>query len=220
MNQGQFSEPGHPPADQPAASASAQKLLRDYLQESAASLLSTIRSYVLRMGLAVGSEVQDIAQEIFQESVVEALTSAERFDHQASPRAWILGIAVNVIKRRKVVLARQFKRETHLGDLTQRYPDVPDEQAVLDKIMPPVTSGPEQIVETHEQAAELLALVSRQDQYILRLAVLEGHQHTSLARELGTTPGTARVRLHRALGRLRVAWKTQQEQRQKGAHNV
>ncbi|GHO78127.1 hypothetical protein KSD_58980 [Ktedonobacter sp. SOSP1-85] len=220
MNLGHFARQKTGPIDQVETPAGAQKLLRDYLQENTASLLGTLRGYVLRMGLAVGAEVQEVALEIFQECVAEALASAERFDLQAPPRAWLLGIAVNIMKRRKVVQAKRFQREELLSNLARRHPNLPDENAVLDYLMPSVTTDPSQIVEADEQAAALLALVSPEDQHILRLAVLEGHQHTSLAQELGTTPGAARVRLHRTLSRLRVAWQEQQEKRQKGDRNV
>lgn len=207
------------PASPAAAFASARKVLEDYLQGDTASLLGTLRSYVLRMGLASGVEVPEVALEVFQESAAEALAHAERFDQQASPRAWLLGIAVNIIKRRLVLRARGFRREESLGHLVRRYPHLPDENAVLDSLLPPETIGPAQIVESSEQARALLALVSPEDQRILRLAVLEGHQHISLAQELGTTPGTARVRLHRALSRLRLAWTAQQEKQEKGTRN-
>jgi DNA-directed RNA polymerase specialized sigma24 family protein len=40
----------------------------------------------------------------------------------------------------------------------------------------------------------------------LRLAVLHDLTGEALAQELGIKPGAARVRLHRALNRLREAW--------------
>jgi len=56
----------------------------------------------------------------------------------------------------------------------------------------------------------MLSLVSKEDQKILRLAILVGMNGVELAQALGTNPGAARVRLHRALGRLQVAWQKQQ----------
>jgi RNA polymerase sigma factor (sigma-70 family) len=201
----------------PTASATShQQYLNDYLQEHSASLLSTLQSYVLRMGLAAGPMMREIVQEVFQESVVEALASIERYNPQMPLRPWFLGIAVNVIKRRKTLLARRFQREISLGQLAGQHPELPNENAILDTLLPPEISGPAQIVEENEEAFALLALVSAEDQQILRLVVLEGHQSISLAQELHTTPGAARVRLHRALSRLRVAWKAQHEEKQKG----
>lgn len=204
----------------PAAFASAEQVLRDFFQSNSTSLFSTLRTYVLRMGLAQGCQVQEIALELFQETVAEALAHADRFDGQGSPMPWLLGIAVNMIKRRKAEQAKRFQREELLADLARRYPDLPDEDAVLDFLIPPVTSGPAEIAEANEEAAAILALVSQEDQHVLRLAVLEGHQHTTLARALGTTPGTARMRLHRALRRLRTAWQAQQDPSQKEVYHA
>jgi RNA polymerase sigma factor (sigma-70 family) len=209
-----FSRSGSNPTT-PATSY--RQFLDDYLQEHSASLLGTLQSYVLRMGLAAGPMMREIAQEVFQESVVEALASIERYNPQMPLRPWFLGIAVNVIKRRKTLLARRFQREVSLGQLAGQHPELPDENAVLDALLPPEMSGPAQIVEANEEAAALLALVSAEDQQILRLVALEGHQPISLAQELHITPGAARVRLHRALSRLRAAWKAQHEEKQKGA---
>lgn len=192
-----------------------QDLLREFLQKNSASVLGVLHIYVQRMGLAWGSQVSEIALEIFQETASEALAHADRFAGDKQPMPLLLGIAANMIRRRKVEQAKRYRREELLSDVARRYPNLADEDALLDTLLPPVTTGPAQIVESNEQAAALLALVSPEDQRILRLAVLDGHQHTSLAQELGTTPGTARMRLHRALSRLRAAWKTQQEKLQK-----
>ncbi|MBX3061605.1 MAG: hypothetical protein KF726_01440 [Anaerolineae bacterium] len=48
-----------------------------------------------------------------------------------------------------------------------------------------------------------MALVSVEDARLLKLAVLHDLDGDELAQELGITAGAARVRLHRALRRLR-----------------
>lgn len=206
--------------NEPAAFTRAQQELRDFLQHNNTSLLSTLHLYVQRMNLARGSQVQEIALEIFQETVTEALAHADRFAGDTQYMPLLLGIAANMIRRRKVERAKRYQREELLSDLSRRYPNLSSEDSVLDLLVQPETTGPAQIVESNEQVAALLALVSPDDQRVLRLAVLDGHQHTTLARELGTTPGTARMRLHRALNRLRAAWKAQQEQPQKGVRHA
>jgi DNA-directed RNA polymerase specialized sigma24 family protein len=60
----------------------------------------------------------------------------------------------------------------------------------------------------------MLALVAPEDQRVLRLAILADFQRETLARELGISPVAARVRLHRALNRLRSAWQEFQLQQQ------
>ena len=61
--------------------------------------------------------------------------------------------------------------------------------------------------------------MSPEDQQLLRLAILEDYEREALARKLGVTPGTARMRLHRALRRLRVAWYEQQTTLVRGESN-
>jgi RNA polymerase sigma-70 factor (ECF subfamily) len=53
--------------------------------------------------------------------------------------------------------------------------------------------------------AALLEHVPVSDREVLRLALIHELDGESLARALGVRPGAARVRLHRALGRLREA---------------
>lgn len=213
MDLRRFAEQGTDPEHRLTAVTGAQQLLSTYIQEHSSALLGILRSYVQRMGLATGPAVSETVLEVFHETVTEALAHAARFNEDITPRAWLLGIAVNVIKRQKTARAKRSQREMSLGDLIRHYPDLPDENAMLDTLLPPVTTGPAQIVEANEQVAALLALVSPEDQHILSLAVLEGYQHIPLAKELGTTPGTARMRLHRALQRLRAAWVEQQSQK-------
>ena len=57
----------------------------------------------------------------------------------------------------------------------------------------------------------LLAALAPDDEHVLRLAIMNGLDGVSLAKALKITPGAARVRLHRALGRLRVVYTRQQE---------
>ncbi|MBA2287547.1 MAG: sigma-70 family RNA polymerase sigma factor, partial [Ktedonobacteraceae bacterium] len=90
------------------------------------------------------------------------------------------------------------------------------ESDLFDQISPMGSAGPEEGVAADEQAALILALVSPDDQQVLRLAFLYEFDREELARLLGVTPVAARVRLHRALGRLRSAWHEQHTHQQKG----
>ena len=78
-----------------------KQLLMAFLMHNTEPLLGTLRSYVQRMGLARGEEVKAVALDVLQEVVVEALDHAERFNATGQPMAWLLGIAINVIKRKK-----------------------------------------------------------------------------------------------------------------------
>jgi RNA polymerase sigma-70 factor (ECF subfamily) len=173
-------------------------------------LLGTLRLYVLRAGLASGEQVQAVALEILQETVVEALAHAERYHSDGQPMAWLLGIAINMIRRRKTTNARLATREISLARLSSQASQPISEADLLDQLIPDPQNGPEQEIEADEQAHALLALVSDEDQRILRLALLDGFDRAALAERLGTSAGTARMRLHRALNRLRAAWSTRE----------
>src|SRR5207248_4057217 len=102
----------------PIAAAFTKQQIAEFLTDNVASLLGTLRSYVQRMGLARGEEVSAAAVEVLQEVVVEALDHADRFNPTGQPMAWLLGIAINVIKRKKVELAKRSQRELSIGEIS------------------------------------------------------------------------------------------------------
>ncbi|HZU70212.1 MAG TPA: sigma-70 family RNA polymerase sigma factor [Ktedonobacteraceae bacterium] len=198
------------------STASNKERIVEFLADNAAALLGTLRSYVQRMGVARGEEVTATAIEVLQEVVIEALDHADRFNPSGQPMAWLLGIAINIIKRKKVEYAKRSRRELFIHELsTDRQESLSDDE-LLDQIPACATAGPEQDVAANEQAALLLSLVSPEDQQLLQLAFLYGFEREALAEKLGITPAAARVRLHRALKRLRLAWREQHMNNQEG----
>lgn len=187
-----------------------------YIQEHTATLLGTLRLFVSRSGVASGTEVPAVALELLQETVVEALAHVDRYQVDKQPMAWLLGIAINLIKRRKVAHIRLAQREVLLGHLAQQTSQQFSEADLLDQLLPSAHSGPEQEVEGEEQVQHILALVSNEDQHILRLAFLEDFDDEALASRLVISPGAARMRLHRALKRLRSAWFARQSLLERG----
>lgn len=194
----------------PTATAYNKQRLVDFLANNVATLLGILRSYVQRMGLARGEEVAAVAVEVLQEVVIEALDHADRFDPTGQPMAWLLGIAMNVIKRKKAELARRSQRELSMSDLSLAQQEPLSEDELFDRFTANTAAGPEQDIAANEQAEILLSLVSPEDQQILLLAFLYGFERDALAEKLGISPGATRVRLHRALKRLRLAWSKQQ----------
>ncbi len=169
--------------------------LRQFIEDESHVLTRTLGFYLNRAGLRVS------ASELLNEVVVEALTHEDRFNPSRQPRAWLLGIAANLIRRKQVEIARLDRREPLARDL---YPgEEPSDDEVFDWLA--VFDGAETLaeLESNEAVKALLAGVSPEDARVLRLAILSGLDGEALARELGTTPGAARVRLHRALNRLR-----------------
>jgi RNA polymerase sigma factor (sigma-70 family) len=208
--------------DMPAHSArrdtDSRLCLIECVEQHIESLLGSISLYARRMGLDGGADARGLAVEILQETVVEALDHAGSFTATRQPIAWLLGISVNVIRRKKVELAKHARREISLGRLAAQQPLPISEQDVLDRLMliSEPASDPGHALESDEEIAALLSLVSFADQEVIRLAVLEDLERETLAQRLGIPAGTARMRLHRALRRLRSAWFKQQETERKG----
>jgi len=151
--------------------------------------------------------------------VIEALDHADRFNPTGQPMAWLLGIATNVIKRKKVEIAKRSRRELFIGDLFTAQQEPLSENELFDQITACTSAGPEQEIEANEQAMMMLSLVSPEDRHLLLLAFLYGFEREALAEKLGITPVAARVRLHRALSRLRLAWHEQHMKLQEGESN-
>ena len=200
----------------PTATAYNKQRLVDFLANNVATLLGILRSYVQRMGLARGEEVAAVAVEVLQEVVIEALDHADRFDPTGQPMAWLLGIAMNVIKRKKAEFARRSQRELSMSDLSLAQQEPLSEDELFDRFTANTAAGPEQDIAANEQAEILLSLVSPEDQQILLFAFLYGFERDALAEKLGISPGATRVRLHRALKRLRLAWSEQHTNIQEG----
>jgi RNA polymerase sigma factor (sigma-70 family) len=183
--------------------------LRQFIEEESHVLTRTLGFYLNRAGLTVS------ASELLNEIVVEALEHEDRFNATRQPRAWLLGIAANLIRRKQAELARLDRREPLARDL---YPgDEPSDEEVFDWLARWTDVDTLEALEADENVRSLLANVSADDAHILRLAILSGLDGEALARELGVTPGAARVRLHRALTRLRRAVTTaSQAERNRG----
>src|SRR5579883_3504170 len=189
----------------PQQADEAKRAIHLFLQENMEPLLGIIRSYVARTGPATGEELHNAALEVLHETTLEALAHSDVFPTIRQPRAWFLGIAANVIKRRRTSLFKQSQRELSLsGSLLATEPG--SESVFFDQLSGLTHPSPEQEVETRAQVAELLALASPEDRRILRLAFLQDLDTSNLALALNVSPASARVRLHRALNRLRAAW--------------
>ena len=208
-------------------SVESARQLHDFIQDNAASLRRTLRLYVSRAGLAKGEAVPDAADEVLQDTVVEALKSAGRFDRERQPMGWLLGVASNIIKRRRAKESRRHKHEVAVqdtagtGDPDDVSPERKGDSALFDRLaslsikygIAPIHLKHRSVALAQDNVAQdfdadeaveaLLAQCSPEDRQVLRLAVLQGLDGSAVARELGVEPTAARVRLHRALKRLR-----------------
>jgi RNA polymerase sigma-70 factor (ECF subfamily) len=135
-------------------------------------------AYFLRL---IGNPLD--AEELTQETFLRACSAAHRFRGDSSVRTWLFGIA------RRVVL------EAARAGLFERRPHVPDEASV---------QGPDP--DERMDLERALASLGFADREALVMVDVLGFEPIEVARMLGVSPETFRVRLHRARGRLREAY--------------
>jgi RNA polymerase sigma-70 factor (ECF subfamily) len=175
-------------------------------------LLNHIRFFVRKAGLEGELSARELAMEVFHEAVVEALRNEKRFDAERSPKLWLLGIAANVVKRRREKLFRQRKHETVAADLARPSAAAGHltEEQLFDRLAALQRPGPEREVLGAMGVEQLLSQLSADDRRIIELNILHEMNGNEVAQALGISPGNARVRLHRALSRLRPIWLEQE----------
>lgn len=181
-------------------------LLLEFIAAESQALLGTLRMYVVRAGLAQEQGADAAAAELLGEVTMQAVASAERFRPDARPMPWLLGIAANLIKRQQVARAKRAAREPLVADLAGRSSEGLSEAELFDRLGVMAAGHPGAQLEADEAVARILDRLSPDDGQVIRLAVLHDLNGEELGRALGITPGAARVRLHRALNRLRAAW--------------
>jgi RNA polymerase sigma-70 factor (ECF subfamily) len=113
-----------------------------------------------------------------------------------------LGIAANLVKRQQAQRARLERREPLLRDLYAHTQDTLSDEELFE-LLPALTDETLAEVEVNEQISILLAGLSPDEEHLLRLAILHDLDGEALGQALGVTANAARVRLHRALNRLR-----------------
>ena len=155
----------------------------------------------------------------FQDAVLETLAHAERFNPEMQARPWFLAIAANILKRHRNDFLKRYRFEVLTSDLMRQIA-WESEGNVLDQMMGMGSNSddPEQVLVTNEGLRELLALVTPKDAQLLHMALIQGWDAKALAELMGVTPGTVRVRVHRALNRLRVAWRQSQQRKERGGY--
>lgn len=191
-------------------------LVYRYLEENTESLLGTLRTFILSLGVVRDSSetVQAVAVELLNEVVVEALAHSDRYDPKRQLGAWLWGIALNITKRRKAERVQSYGRESTFSTLQHNH-DASNDDAFFDQFASLMVVGPEQDVEAKEQFEILLSLTSEDDQQVLRLAILHDLDNVQMAQALAIKPDAVRQRFHRALKRLRAIL-----EEQRGESNV
>jgi RNA polymerase sigma factor (sigma-70 family) len=182
--------------------------LERLIEQEMPTLLNIFRHHLARAGL----EATLTPQELLNEVVIEAMTYPERFEAVEAPLGWLIGVGANLIKRHQERDYRKAHREPLARDLMSSLEHEMSDAEIFDTLTQFAIPDPAHEVEAKTEVNRILALVSTADQEVLRLAILNGLDDEMLAHELGTTPGAARVRLHRALRRLKTVLKLEVQQ--------
>lgn len=179
-------------------------ILRRYIEAETETLQGILAVYLHRAWAMSQEEAQELAEEVLAEVVTIALAKATEFDPRRNPRAWLLGIGSRVVLRRRDALFTQRRREAGPP------PGAPTESSLDDQLFDRLAalSSPD-VALTVEQADavdRLLAPLTPDARQVVRLGIIAGLQGEALALVLQCKPGTARVRLFRAVRQLRMAW--------------
>ena len=139
--------------------------------------------------------VGQVADDLLAETFVEALRSREQFDPGREPRAWLYGIATNL-------LHRHYRQEQRRFEATAR-------DAATRELSPP--DNPGEITVGHIDAqrrvnrlAAAIAGLAPADRDVLLLTAWAGLDSGEIAAALGIPTGTVRSRLHRIRRDLRT----------------
>lgn len=189
-------------------------LLTQFIENHAESFMGILRAYVSKANLvSSGDELQNATLEVLNEVYIEAIKAATHFDPTRSLKAWLLGIAQNVVKRKREEFIRRHQHEITMSELeNESKKHAPDEDPLeqIDTLVRgKLEPRPEYQVEDMVQIEYLLSLVSEPYRKVLQLTYLEDKDGAALAESLGCSYDAALVRLHRARKQLRVALEKQ-----------
>lgn len=131
------------------------------------------------------------AEEVVSDVFLEAWRSSDAYDpRRGSVESWLLGIARNVLRRQERTRAREVERRgtAALEDLASPRPG-PEEEALRRRRV--------------ERVLEHVWELPRRDRDLVALAYGAGLSRRRIASLLDMSPEAVRVRLHRALERVR-----------------
>jgi RNA polymerase sigma-70 factor (ECF subfamily) len=143
---------------------------------------AALRSFI---GRATGDahDVDDLVHAAF----LAAAKSAERYDGRASCRPWLIGIAAQLLRRRRRAVGRFVTVLTALQGSLLR------------------ASDPRPALQARSDVERALAALSEPKRITLLMAEVEGLSCDEIARALGIPVGTVWTRLHAARRELRQA---------------
>ena len=142
--------------------------------------------HALLRAMLPADQVADVHQEVF----LAAWLALPRFQIDGDFTVWVYGIARNQLRRHMRGQRRELRKRQAAA---QRVP-AKEDRSPLDQL------------DRNDRAARILTHFQRLapgDRELLGLRLIQGLSAAEMARLLSSTPGSVRVRVHRALVRLR-----------------
>jgi len=141
----------------------------------------------LRRFIARSSGNSADVDDVLHATFLAAAASAARYDGRASCRPWLIGIAAQLLRRRRQTFGRLFSMLTALKGTTQTFRD------------------PRPELQARTDVARALARLSEAKRMTLLMAEVEGMTCSEIAAALEVPIGTVWTRLHAARRELRHA---------------
>ena len=181
--------------------------LKDYIANHQAELKRIIRQYVLKFGLAHGNATESVTDDVMSSVTTEALNHVDRLQTVDNPLPWLLGIAVNVIRRERDKKSRLEQREPLIHDLFPT--STLNEYELIDQFIGIASESDTKRLEQHETLSAIFKQLNDDESELLKLAILYDLDSPQIAHKLGISAGAVRVRLHRTLKKVRHFWGVQ-----------
>ncbi len=141
--------------------------------------------YALCHSMVRGDRTQ--AEDLAHDAMSSAIRALPTFRGESSPRTWLLSIA----RHRCLDHLRRQKREPFERDEEELEGATTDERL------------PSDLLHQRADAERALAVLSETERALVVLRFVQGLEHDELARAFGLREGTVRMRIFRALGKMR-----------------
>jgi RNA polymerase sigma factor (sigma-70 family) len=178
----------------------AETQLRRFIDSEHQTIKRHLRMYILNWGLAAGAAVEDETDRLLSDVVYEALQHQHRYDASRSPLAWLLGIGVNLIRRR--LASPTTRREIVISDLYTADSLMSPEE-IIERYLPGVQDQRLERLEDSDSWNERLGTLSDIDRAIVNGKYQDEQSAKDIAADLGMKPAAIRKRLSRILQYLR-----------------
>ncbi len=179
--------------------------MTDFIQKCIAThydtLTQTFQLYLRRAALAEHYSLHELLSDV----TVEAVKHADRWSHNHQSPAWLIALGANMIKRKQAEFNKQQAREPFVRDLLHAVHSPLSDEELFDSLAQVGQVNPSVDFETQDTVQYWLSFLAPDDRQIVQLAILNEMNSETVAQELNITAGAARMRLHRALKRLKLA---------------